>query len=307
MSYRDYIKIGLSHYLLYKKFITNSDMHMRTQLEIVKDERFEVLDIWIPEQEPYRSEEIKSLRQSGKEIYYNVGTRKGKEAAHPASLISEKRKYSMDFYKNEIGRGIETGCKKVIVNSGPDVPENREEAISALVDFFCEICEYVPNDVLVMVEPTDRDVDKKKLIGPSNEAVKLVQKIHDVGYINFSSMIDMCHLPLMGESIVQAMEDSKGFIGHIHLGNCIYKDDGHALFGDKHPPWGLKGSEYGVEEIATLIKTGLDIGYFSKNNRGSASFEMLAYDNMSPLKSIDCFFEFLEKAWEKVTSDLSKK
>jgi sugar phosphate isomerase/epimerase len=300
MSYKEYMKIGLNHHLLYKKMISGPKDHFETLKEVMGEKRLEILDLWIPEEEPYRREEIKLLKDSGKDIYYNVGSRKGKESAHPCTLSSEKRKYSIELYKNEIARGIEAGCRKIIANSGPDVPDNREEAFEALVDFFCEICRFVPEDVIVMVEPTDRDIDKKKFIGPSGDAVKLSQRIHNAGCKNFASMIDMCHLPLMGETIEHAMNISKGYIGHIHLGNCIMKDRKNPLYGDKHPAWGLKDSEYDVDDIARLIKTGMDTGYFSNGNRGSASFEMLAYEEMSPLQSISRFFEYLERAWDKV-------
>lgn len=300
LSYREYLKIGLNHHLLYKNLISGPKDHAQTLNEVIKDKRLEVLDLWIPEEEPYRTEEIKLLKESGKDIYYNVGTRKGKEAAHPSTLSPKKRKYSIEFYKDEISRGLEADCKKIIANSGPDVPDNRKEAFEALVEFFYEICRFVPNDVIVMIEPTDRDIDKKKFIGPLSEAVSLVQRIHNAGCKNFASMIDMCHLPLMQETIEHAMKISKGYIGHIHLGNCIIKDKQNPMYGDKHPAWGLKDSEYDIDDIAKLLKTGLDIGYYSKNNRGSTSFEMMAYEDCTPLESIDRFFEYLEKAWDKV-------
>lgn len=300
MSYQEYIKIGLNHHLLYRKRISGSKDHLETLKEVMRENRLEILDLWIVEEEPYKTEEIKLLKDCGRDIYYNVGSRKGKESAQPCTLSLEKRKYSLDFYKDEISRGLEAGCKKIITNSGADVPDHRGEAFEALIEFYCEICKFVPKDVLIMVEPTDRDVDKKKFIGPSSSAVILSKRIHEAGCQNFTSMIDMCHLPLMGETIENAMEVSKGYIGHIHLGNCILKDRNNPLYGDKHPAWGLKGSEYDVEDITKLIQTGMDMGYFKKEKRGSASFEMLAYEDMNPLQSIHRFFEYLEKAWNKV-------
>ena len=304
MSYKEYLKIGLNHHLLYKNILSGPKDHFETLKEVVREDRFEILDLWIPEEEPYKTEEIKLLRDSGKDIYYNVGTRKGKKSAQPCTVSLQKRKYSIEFYKDEISRGLEAGCKKIIANSGSDIPDNRGEAFEALIDFFCEICRFVPDDVIVMVEPTDRDFDKKKFIGPSSDAVILAKRIHETGCKNFASMVDMCHLPLMGETINHAMSISKGYMGHIHLGNCIMKDSQNPLYGDKHPPWGLKDSEYDVDDIAKLLKIGIDTGYFSKGDRGSASFEMVAYEDMNPLKSIDRFFEYLEEAWKKVLQNI---
>lgn len=306
MSWQEYIRIGINHHLLYRKVISGPEDHLNTLRELLSEKRLEILDLWIPEEDPHRSEESRLLRDCGKDIYYNVGTRKGKEPAHPATLSAARREYSLDFYKREISRGLEVGCRKIIANSGPDVPEDRSGAFEALVDFFCEICRFVPEDVLVMVEPTDRDTDKKKFIGPSSEAVRLCQRIHAAGCPNFASMVDMCHLPLMDETVDGAMRSSAGHIGHIHLGNCIPADRSNPLYGDKHPAWGLEGGVYGVPEIAALLRAGIDIGYFSTESRGSASFEMLAYEDATPLESVDRFFGTLQEAWGVVETNLDR-
>jgi hypothetical protein len=300
MTYREFIKLGINHHLLFADYCAEPRGHYETLMPLIGDPRFEVLDIWVPEQQEWRRKEIDALLSGSKEIYYNVGTRKGKESPHPATLDPRKRQYSLEFYKSELDRALEAKAKKVITNSGADVPENRAGASAALVDFYCEICEYVGPEVLILVEPTDRDVSKRKLIGPSSEAVTLTQEIHQAGYINFASMIDMGHLPLLHETIDQAMSASKGYIGHIHLGNCILKDQSHPLFGDKHVPWGIEGGEYDYGELAELISIGLMMTYFSRDKRGSASFEMRPYPDTSAQQSLNIFFEKLEKAWDLV-------
>ena len=298
MDYREYVKLGLNHHLLYVEVASEPAEHQRTLMKVLEDDRLDILDLWIPETEPYRSEEIKALRGSGKEVYYNVGTRKGKAPAHPASLIPEKRRYSLDFYKDELDRAIEAGATKVITNSGPNNPENREAAIDALVDFYLEICAYVPEDMLIMIEPTDWDVDKCKLIGSSKEAADLARRIHAAGRANLSSMVDMGHLPLMHETIAQAMADSDNQIGHIHMGNCILKDKSHPMFGDKHVAWGIEGGEYDVNDVAELLSIGLKMGYFNKTSRGSASIEMRPLADKTSEESLNAYFDTFCRAWE---------
>jgi sugar phosphate isomerase/epimerase len=247
------------------------------------------------------------IKDSGKEIYYNVGTRKGKEPAHPASLIPEKRRYSLAFYKSELDRAIAVGAKKAITNSGPNNPERRDEAIDALAAFYVEICNYVPADLLIMIEPTDWDVAKCKLIGSSREAADLARRMHATGCPNFASMVDMGHLPLMHETIAQAMRDTGDQVGHIHMGNCILKDRSHPLFGDKHVALGIEGGEYGDEDLAELLQIGLETGYFSKESRGSASIEMRPLANETPEESLDIYCETLSRAWEIAVSGVEKK
>jgi len=302
VNYKAYIKLGLNHHLLYRDACREPGGHERTLMQVLQDDRWEVLDIWIPKSSGVQRREIEALRQSGKEIYYNIGTRQGLAPAHPASLDPAKRRYSLDFYKDELDRALAVGAKKVITNSGPDFPETRQACIEALVEFYCEICAYVPADLLIMIEPTDREIDKKKLMGPSRECVELCRRVHQAGHKNFASMVDMGHLPLMGETIRQAMYESRGFIGHIHLGNCILKNRRHPLFGDKHVPWGLPESEYDVDELAELLRVGLEIGYFRQEGRGSASFEMRPYPDKSPEETLEIAFDKFEQAWGKATA-----
>ncbi len=298
MDYREYVKLGLNHHLLYVEVASEPAEHQRTLMKVLEDDRLDILDLWIPDVEPYRSEEIKALRDSGKEVYYNVGTRKGKAPAHPASLIPDKRRYSLEFYKDELDRATEAGATKVITNSGPNNPDNREAAIDALADFYVEICNYVPEDMLIMIEPTDWDVDKCKLIGSSKETTDLAGRIHAAGCANFSSMVDMGHLPLMHETIAQAMADSDKQIGHIHMGNCVLKNKSHPMFGDKHVAWGTEGGEYDVTDVAELLSIGLRMGYFNKNSRGSASIEMRPMTGRAPEESLNVYLDTFRTAWE---------
>lgn len=305
MSYKDYVKLGLNHHLLYAEVASEPAEHQRTLMQLLEDDRLEILDIWIPDVEPFRSSETMAIRDSSKEIYYNVGTRKGKEPAHPASLIPEKRRYSLDFYKDELDRAVEVGATRVITNSGPNNPENRQAAIDALVEFYIEICNYVPGDILIMIEPTDWDVDKCKLIGSSREAVDLAGRIHAAGCENFSSMVDMGHLPLMHETILQGMSDSRDQIGHIHMGNCILKDKSNPMFGDKHVAWGIAGGEYNIKDLVELLSVGLKMGYFNNKSRGSASIEMRPVPGMTPEQSFDFYYKTFCEAWEIAITNLS--
>jgi len=297
MNLKEYAKIGLNHHLLYSDVASIPSEHERTLKRVLDDKRLEILDLWIAEENPYRANEIKAIKDSGKEIYYNVGTRKGKPSAHPASLDPEKKKYSIVFYKSELDRAIECGATKVITNSGPNNSENRDAAKDALIEFYFEMCKYVPN-MLVMIEPTDWDFDKKKLIGSSAEAVEICKKVKQAGCDNIASMVDMCHVPMMYETLEQAMKNTGNWLGHIHLGNCIIKDKNNSLFGDKHPALCILGGEYGIGDMAEVFKTGLAMEYFSKRKQGSASIEMRSLKGVEPEKCLDIYYDYVLKAWD---------
>ncbi|MFI4911827.1 MAG: sugar phosphate isomerase/epimerase family protein [Sedimentisphaeraceae bacterium JB056] len=298
MSIKDYVKLGLNHHLLFANECATSQGHYDTLKKVIDDERLEILDLWVADDEPLRSKEIELIANSGKEIYYNCGNRAGKPSLAPASLDAEKKQYTIDVYKDEIVRGKGCGAVKVITNSGPNNLENREQAFESLVDFYCQICEFAP-EMLIMIEPTDYDMSKCKLIGSSKEAVEICKRVKAKGFDNIASMVDMCHIPLMHETLEQAVKDTGEFLAHIHLGNCIKNDKDHKLYGDKHVALCIEGGEYGIDDLAELFKVGLEVGYFNKEARGSASIEMRTLPGEDPMERLDVYYGYVIEAWEK--------
>lgn len=305
MPWRDAILLGINHHLLFHERAADPSSHRETLLSLFDDSRWDVIDLWIPEDEDIAADEIRACRESGKTIVYNIGSRKGKPSPHPASLDPDRRAYALDFYKRELDRALAAGAVKVVTNSGADVPENREAAIDALTEFYLEICRYVPSSVTILIEPTDRDVSKHKLIGPSVEAAALCRRLRALGITNFASMVDMGHVPLMGETIEQAFRDSEPYVGHVHLGNCILNDRAHPLFGDKHVPWGIPGGEYDVPDVTKALACALTCSRPGVRQLPTVTLEMRPYPQLSVSESVDIFLRKLGQAWESLPGDIS--
>lgn len=303
-NFRDYISIGINHHLLCKFIATSAKAHAKTLFPLLEDERFDVMDLWIVGEEPYRTQEINAIRACGKKIVYNVGDREGNPILYPTSRDRAVRSYTIDTFKAEISRGIEAGAKKVVTSTGPKYSDDDQESYEAVADFYCELCDFVPNDVDILVEPTDTNFDKCFFIGSSKDAKGLVEAVRKRGYNNFASMIDMCHLPQLGETAEQAICDLGSYMQHIHLGTCVIEDVSSQYYGDKHPAWDIEGTVWGQKELVNLIYLCLQTGYFGKQTRGTASFEMVAYDGIPYLESVNRFYEFTQKAWDIVPGNL---
>jgi sugar phosphate isomerase/epimerase len=243
-----------------------------------------------------KDEILGAIKDSGKIIYYNMGNRAGQRSLAPAAMDSEHRSYSMNVYKDELERAKLCNSTKIITNAGPNDVENRDQCMDYLVEFYIEICKCAES-MTVMIEPTDWDTSKCKLIGSSAEAVEICKRVRDAGCDNMASMIDMCHVPLMHETIAQAMKDTGEYLEHIHLGNCV-TDKASPFYGDKHPGIGIEGGVYGVEDLAENFILGLQSGYFSKENQGSASIEMRVLPGLSSEECLDKYYEAVLKAWE---------
>ncbi|WP_432799944.1 TIM barrel protein [Poriferisphaera sp. WC338] len=299
MNPNNYMKLGVNHHLLCAKDIEgNSRAHYETLKAIVEDERFDILDMWVPEDEPYRTKTIDMLLQSNKHIYYNCGNRSGRPSLAPASMDKDKREYTLSVYMDELVRAKAIGAKKLITNSGPNNITQRNKAFELLVDFYVELCQSAP-EMLIMIEPTDWDMSKKKLIGSSQEAVDICRQVHQRGCPNMASMVDMCHVPLMHETLTQALTDTESCLAHIHLGNCILHDQSHPLFGDKHVPFGIEDGEYDVEEIAEVFRIGINSGYFSKKSQGSVSIEIRPLPDDDYVEALDQYYNKTIQAWKQ--------
>jgi sugar phosphate isomerase/epimerase len=237
---------------------------------------------------------------SGKYLNYNIGDRYGQKIMIPASPDPDERNYALETMKREIGMALECGANKIIFGSGPDFPKDRDEAKKRFADFIFEAFRAVPQDTLLAMEPTDRDLDKFFLFGPFDESAQFSEEIRKQGVKNFSLLVDMGHIPLLDVSLEKALDQAGGNIGHIHLGNCIVKDKQHPFYGDKHVPWGFPGGEYDGADAGRFIRKLDQIGYFDSKGKNTVSFEMQPYEELGPEKSADKFIEIFTTAWNSI-------
>jgi sugar phosphate isomerase/epimerase len=87
-------------------------------------------------------------------------------------------------------------------------------------------------------------------------------------------MLDLSHLPLLGETAKGMLTAGKPFLKHIHIGNCVMKDASHPAYGDEHPRFGIPGGENGVDELDEFLRVLLDIGYLDGKTPRPVSFEV---------------------------------
>jgi sugar phosphate isomerase/epimerase len=205
-----------------------------------------------------------------------------------------ERVRAYDTIMREIEYAYEVGSKKIVFASGPDLPEDRSGAKERLGELIVTIARQLPRDVILALEPTDRDIDKHFLLGPLDETVDFIKRVRRYAP-NLGLLLDQCHIPLMHETLESAMEKVDDTLVHIHLGNCKLDDPTHKFYGDKHIPWGYEGALYGENEGVRFLKLLKNIGYFDKP-RATVSFEMRPYDGMSPEESLDRFVAVWNKA-----------
>ncbi len=204
------------------------------------------------------------------------------------SLDGSIRNKAVGRIKELIDMAFFFGARKFVLASGLDVDiPKRIDAGKALVDSLLQICQYsreqedkAGEPMVIAMETFDREYSHKLLIGPVSEAigiVDIVNKDHD----NMGLMLDLGHLPLIGDDIGNAVSQAKRYLKHIHIGNCVLKDKSDPRFSDTHPYFGYPGGENDIEQISLFLRYLKENDYFGKNNilnvndRPTINFEIM--------------------------------
>lgn len=285
--------LGVNHQFLYPASITESQAHTDSLKEAVEFDLVDALDCWVWRGQRAK-EEIAILRGSDKIINYNIGDRAGEQPTFPCSPDKAERVRAYDTIMREIEYALEVGSKKIVFASGPDLPDDRAGAKERLGELIVTISRQLPRDVTLALEPTDRDIDKFFLLGPLDETVDFIKKWRKYAP-RLGLLLDMCHVPLMHETLESALEKVDDTLVHIHLGNCKLDDPTHPFYGDKHIPWGYEGALYGENEGVNFLKMLEKIGYFDKSG-ATVSFEMRPFEGVSSEESLSRFVEIWNRA-----------
>ena len=112
-------------------------------------------------------------------------------------------------------------------------------------------------------------------------------------------MLDLSHLPLLGEDPYEAVHALSDCLVHVHIGNCV-TDPSHPAYGDSHPRFGYPGGDNGVTELSIFLRVLLDCGYLDRVKRPIVSFEVKPVDGESSRAVIAGSKRALMEAWAMV-------
>ena len=100
------------------------------------------------------------------------------------------------------------------------------------------------------------------LMGPTARGREMAAAVA-AGHANFGLTFDLSHALQMGEDPLASLLSIRPYCRHVHLANCVIRDHGHPLFGDKHPPFGLAGGEVDVPWLARFVRSLAAGGFFA--------------------------------------------
>lgn len=276
--------VGIIHFMIYPEVIGGEGPIVETASKIATDDFFNVLEVTYVN-DPETQAKLKGVLETA-HMRVGFGAQPGLllNKLNLADLNESGRQTAVAKVKEGIDQAYFFGAHILALLDGPQSypgPERAEEAKDQLVRSLGEICQYALDkstdyELFISLENFDRTIDKKSLIGPSAEAAEVAARVKEK-YHNFGLTIDLSHLPLLGESPLEALGAAKDHVIHIHIGNCYIEDETHPAYGDQHPRFGLARSPNDVEQLVEFLRALFAIGYFEKElptPRPVVSFEV---------------------------------
>lgn len=271
-----FMKVGIVHFMAYPACMKGEGPILESLQTFIEDEFFSVVEL-APIRDPeVRREAMARLRAAKMTVGLAAQPVVLGNKLNPNSLDPAERRHAVDTLRATISEAAEMGVGRVAMLSGRDPgPAQRTAAMAALADSLKELARHAGNLGLELVlEVFDRDVDKCALIGPADAALAIAREVRR-DFPNFGLMVDLSHIPLLGESPREALVPVQDYLMHIHIGNAAFRDRSHPAWGDNHPRFGVPGGENDVPELVEFLRVLFAIGYLEE---GKADLPIVSFE-----------------------------
>lgn len=297
----DFVQVGIVHFMAYPN-AKERNTYVKTISTIANDPFFQAIEIAAPP-DPQAERDVKKLLDDSRmSIGYSAHPALLSTQANLNSLDTSERKKAVQLFKEEIDRATVLEAVNVGFLSGVDPdPKHRPDVLKALTESIQEACLYAKSqgNIDLVLELFDHKTTFRRLIGPSELAVQVAKEIRREDD-TFGILVDLAHLPMLEETIDQTLETAKDYLMHVHIGNCIIRDQNHPQYGDRHPRFGVIGSEIDIPEVAAFLQKLFDIGYLEEGKKPVVAFEIKPAEGEDSLDLIEHSKVVLEKAWRQV-------
>lgn len=189
----------------------------------------------------------------GKRSVFLGGARQKALDLNPCSFEREERELAVGQLAECIRFAHEAGADAFMLSSGrrPSRREDDRACLELLEDSILRIHRAQP-ELRILLEPGDRDVEFRQLVGPTGMAADLVRSLRGKG-VPAGLIFDISHAAQLGEDLETAWAAARPVCGHVHLANCVL-DRGSPLYGDRHPFFGVKGGVYRHEDARRFLR-----------------------------------------------------
>jgi len=250
---------------------------------------------------------VHAVKGSGKSLVFAGGSYcyAGQNNLH--NLDEEKRLSALQNVEKIIDEAIEYGCK-ILYIMGFEAPAEKEkpQALKNFTNSLAALSAYARkknplSSLTISVENFHILRELPFLIGPTREFAQVLRDLRR-DHPNVGLTFDTSHILQLHEDLPSTYRGVQDVIANIHLSNCLIKDKTSPFYGDKHPPYGLAGSEIGIPELTAFLKVLQDAGHFSHpfpTGKPVLSLEVITPAGQTPEETLEGAKGAFLKAWDK--------
>jgi len=300
-SMHKFMRVGLIHFMAFPETMKGEGPIIETIRKIATDDYFDAVEVTYIKDDSVRAQVKKILETAHMSVSFGAQPMLLATGLNVNDLNEERRREAVELLKKGIDQAHELGAEGFAFLSGKYDDNKKEEAYQSLLKSTRELCSYAEKkgNLRVALEIFDYDIDKKSLIGPTPLAKRFAEDMRrECG--NFGLMVDLSHIPMLRETIEEAIIPIKDYIVHAHMGNCVIKDPKLPAYGDLHPWFGFPDSENDVEQLTEYLRVLRKIGFINEENPPIVSFEVKPFGDEDPDLVIANAKRVLNIAWSRV-------
>ncbi len=266
-SWMRYMDFGVVHPLIYFECRAGGGPVIATLQTIVDDPWFGAVEIAPPADPAVRAQARDLLAASGLQVVYLPILPIIIEDLGLGSADSNQRQAAQARLRALIDEAIEFDAPLAMITGPRDPgPAERAATVERLAEDLRSLCDYADarsrqRRLHLTFENFDRDIEKQRLIGPTTEAVTLIEAVDRP---NIGLTIDLSHLPLLGETPAHALRAAAPHLIHAHIGNCVVDHPQSPLYGDFHPRFGHPEGRNDLPQVVEYLDELHALGYWER-------------------------------------------
>ena len=306
-AWQSKVDFGLVHPLVFLACRTGEGPVIETLEKIVEDATFGAVEIAPPKDPAVRKQARELLNAAKLQVVYLPVLPILLEDVGIGSADADKRKAGMERLRTLLDEAVEFNSPLAMIMAPRDVAvEERPAVLERFAEDVRVLCEYADakskhNRLHITLENFDRDVEKKRLLGPTVEAAAFCDAVDRA---NFGLTIDLSHLPLLRETPEHALHAAGRHLIHAHIGNCVIKYPESKLYGDFHPRFGHPEGENDLPQVIEFLRQLNAVGYYEQARKRLGVTPILSMEIRTSDESSEAVLangkRTFERAWAAV-------
>jgi sugar phosphate isomerase/epimerase len=228
----------------------NSASGLQKAIDFIKPFDFTVIEYYC---ENCDADSIRTLMENYRSVFLGAALQKS-QSLNLCSKKAADRKKAVDALAESFKFARQAGSESVLINSGmrPEQEKDDTLCLSYLKDSIIELHRRAP-DINILLEPGDRDVEYRHLLGHTDMSVSFVEDIRsEVPCIGL--VFDISHIAQLNEELYSSWSVAKKYCSHMHLANCVLNRLS-PVYGDKHPLFSVEDGVYSHESAAAFFNS----------------------------------------------------